>query len=40
MKNYKPSLGGASDVGLTEPITIDIDIRYVSLSPDQDGADR
>jgi len=27
MKNYKPSIGGAGEVGQTEPITIDIDFR-------------
>jgi hypothetical protein len=31
MKNYKPSIGGGAQTGQTEPITIDIDIRYVSL---------
>lgn len=31
MKNYKPSIGGAAQTGQTEPITIDIDIRYVFL---------
>jgi len=33
MKGYKDSIGGEGEVGQTEPITIDIDIRYVpSLS--------
>jgi hypothetical protein len=31
MKNYRPSIGGAAQTGQTEPITIDIDIRYVPL---------
>ena len=37
--NYKPSIGAATQTGQTEPITIDIDIRYVSLFHGQDEAD-
>jgi hypothetical protein len=29
MRNYKPSLHNAGDEGERDPITIDIDIRYV-----------
>jgi len=39
MKNYKPSIGSAAQTGQAEPITIDIDIRYVSLFHGQDEAD-
>ena len=39
MVNYKPSIGAAAQTGQTEPITIDIDIRYVSQLHGQDEAD-